>query len=259
MKPKKRLGKSLEDISHLFLSTPAPEEKTAPVREIIPYDPPKAGPRNEGMGGEKTRVWLSLSLVPGLPSAFFSGNLAVELARNGKKVLMVETADVPSLDGVFGSVPIQPSLGELLDQSQKSLTFEGPRGIRILSFRLKPRELEGFSPDERDILAQIFSREEENAEFVMVHARFEEDPVFDHILRSAQGVVLAATPSQSAISEIYRVCKYLFRVHPDLRLGLISYDSAGENGRNAVWMGKLVEAARHFLGKGLEWYGTIPR
>ncbi|HSG05176.1 MAG TPA: hypothetical protein VLB09_02140, partial [Nitrospiria bacterium] len=37
------------------------------------------------------------------------------------------------------------------------------------------------------------------------------------------------------------------------------YDSAGENGRNAVWMGKLVEAARHFLGKGLEWYGTIPR
>lgn len=251
MKSKKRLGKGLEDISHLFLSPPESggERKSLKPEEVF----------EEATGVDKTRVWVSCSLVQGLPSAFFSGNLAVELARHGKKVLMVETAPVPSIDGVFGSVPIKPSLNELLEQSQKSLTFEGPKGIRVLSFRLDPRELQNFSRDERDILAQIFSREEETAEFVMVHAHFKEDPAFEQILGSAQGVVLAATPSALAISEIYRVCKYLFQVNPGIRVGLIAYSPGRrENGMNSVRMGKIVEAAKHFLGKNLEWFGTIP-
>ena len=76
MNPKKRLGKGIEDISHLFLSgstaVPAFNRMTAPARKF-------GQPVNL-----KTKVWLTLSLVPRLPSAFFTANLAVELARCGR-------------------------------------------------------------------------------------------------------------------------------------------------------------------------------
>ncbi len=262
MKSKKRLGKSLEDISHLFLSRPEPHDEKKGATGLVPGDNAKSEKapvkRIKKAPGGKTRVWLSLSLVPGLPSAFFSGNLAVELARNGRQVLMVETAPVPSLDGIFGSVPIQPTLADLLEQTQKEISFEGPRGIRVLGFRLNPPELNNYSVDERDVLAQIFSREEEEAEMVIVHARYSENPLFDDLLRSAQGVVLAASPTEASITEVYRVCKYLFRANPGLRIGLMAYANGETNGKSSLWMGKLVAATRQFLGKVVEWYGTIP-
>ncbi|HSG04831.1 MAG TPA: hypothetical protein VLB09_00380, partial [Nitrospiria bacterium] len=131
-------------------------------------------------------------------------------------------------------------------------------GIRVLGFRLDPHELKNFSVDEQDVLSQIFSREEEEAEMVMVHARYSESSVFENLLRSAQGVVLAVSPTGASMPEVYRVCKHLFRVNPGLRVGLMAYASGETNGKSSLWMGKLVSASRQFLGKDVEWYGTIP-
>ncbi|HUK55315.1 MAG TPA: hypothetical protein VLY20_01500 [Nitrospiria bacterium] len=249
MNSKKRLGKGLEDVSHLFLSTPA----AAPALNRMNLPPRKFG---EAVN-LKTRTWLVLSLVPRLPSAFFTANLAVELARCGRQVLLIETAPLPSLDKVFGTVQIQPSLNDLLEQPQKQIVVDGPMGIKVLSFRLRPDELQGFAAEEQEILAQILRREEEKAEQILIHAVYEENPSFEKLASLGQGVILSAELNADTILQTYQACKYLYRVAPDLRIGLLAF---GKEDRETltVCMDKLSDASERFLGKALEWYGIIP-
>lgn len=249
MKSKKRLGKTLEDISHLFLSDRAPvsaENPTAPDRKAF-----------SGLGIPITRTWLAVSLISEIPSAFFAGNLAIQLARSGKRILAVETAPLPSLDEILGTVHIQPSLNHLLDQSDKKVTVEGPLDMKVLSFRLCLEELKKFPVEEQEILFQILSKEEQSSDLTLVHAVYSEDPTFEALLRTAQGVMLIASPRMETVSETYRVCKHLYYFQPSLRLSLMMY--GGQDGESVIaWKEKLTGAVGQFLGKSLEWHGMIP-
>ncbi|MBI3597450.1 MAG: hypothetical protein HY203_09885 [Nitrospirae bacterium] len=249
MDSKKRLGKGLDDISHLFLSgsaaTPAFNRMNPPARKF-------------GQAVNlRTKVWLTLSLVPRLPSAFFTANLAVELARCGRQVLVIETAPLPALDKVFGTAQIQPSLNDLLEQSQKQIVLDGPMGMKILSFRLCPDELRGFALEEQQILFQILRQEEEKAEQILIHAVYEENPSFEKWVGLGQGVILSVDLNADTILQTYRVCKYLYRLQPGLRIGLLGFGKQDKE-EWAACMNKLSDAVTRFLGKTLEWYGVIP-
>jgi flagellar biosynthesis protein FlhG len=249
MSSKKRLGKGLDDISHLFLSgstaTPTYNRMSPPARRF-------GQPVNL-----RTKVWLTLSLVPRLPSAFFTANLAVELARSGRQVLVIETAPSPALDKVFGIAQIQPSLNDLLEQPQKQIVLDGPMGMKILSFRLCPDELRGFALEEQQILSQILRQEEEKAEQILIHAVYEESPSFEKWVGLGQGVILSVDLNADMVLQTYRVCKYLYHLHPGLRVGLLGFGKQ-EKEEWAACMNKLSDAVTRFLGKTLEWYGGIP-
>ena len=249
MKSGKRLGKTLEDISHLFLSSSDP-----PVSENS-----ESGSRPERnlVGNPGTRIWMSLSLVQEVPSAFFAANFSVEIARRGRRLLVIDTAPEPSLNEVLGTTPIQPSLNQLLEQSHKQLTIEGPLGMKILGFRFSQEEVREYAVEEQEILSQVLLREEEAAELILVHARYREDFAFTRVLEMVQGVILTVSPSHQNVLEVYRVCKYLYHVCPELRLGMVLYGTS--NGENpGAWREKLTRAVDRFLGKSLEWFGAVP-
>lgn len=249
MRSKKRLGKSLEDISHLFLSGSPQAAETAQGAEAD--RPGKFDKRIP------PRIWLSASLIEYPPSAFFTANMAVSLARGGLQVFMIETAPLPSMDEVFGMIPIHPSLNALLDQANKQISIEGPPGIRVMSFRFSGEELGGFSDVEQEILSHILIKEEKGADLVMVHSVYSEEAEFDRLLKNVQGLVLAALPDMDSIAGTYRICKQLFQMKPDLRIAFLVYEHP-EFSDQAVWRQKLSQAADKFLGKKLEWLGSIP-
>jgi MinD-like ATPase involved in chromosome partitioning or flagellar assembly len=203
-----------------------------------------------------TRVWLALSLVPRLPSAFFTANLIVELARAGKRVLAVETSPVPSLDDVLGTAPIHPSLSDLLEQPQKNITIEGPLGVKLLSFQLRLEEIQGFADEEQEILSQVLCREEEAADLLLIHAVYEETGAFRRWVGMVQGVILTVDLNSATLLETYQVCKYLFQLHPDLRIGINVFGLRDRE--TAAGMEKLNDAVGRFLGKSIEWHGMIP-
>lgn len=248
MSTKKRLGRGLEDISHLFLSrpssAPAPGQRHPPTPVGMEVLQPA------------TRVWLALSLVPRLPSAFFTANLIVELARAGKRVLAVETSPVPSLDDVLGTAPIHPSLSDLLEQPQKNITIEGPLGVKLLSFQLRLEEIQGFADEEQEILSQVLCREEEAADLLLIHAVYEETGAFRRWVGMVQGVILTVDLNSATLLETYQVCKYLFQLHPDLRIGINVFGLRDRE--TAAGMEKLNDAVGRFLGKSIEWHGMIP-
>ncbi len=248
MSSKKRLGKSLEDISYLFLSGVS----AAPSLNRVQ---PAVQKRAEGSMSE-TRVWLALSLVPRLPSAFFTANLSVELARAGKRVLAIETAPVPSLDGVLGTAPIHPSLNDLLEQPQKQIAVEGPLGMKLLSFQLRLEALQGFAAEEQEILSQVLRKEEEDAELILIHAVYEENSAFQRWVSLVQGAILTVDLNAETLLKTYQACKYLYQLQPDLRIGLMVFGNRDKEA--AAGMKRLGDAVLQFLGKSLEWYGMIP-
>jgi len=249
MSTKKRLGKGLEDISHLFLSKPSPDR--TPEREPSPIRV-----RGDGLMPD-ARVWMALSLVPQLPSAFFAANLSIELARAGKRVLAVETSSGSSLDELLGTAPIHPTINDLLEQPEKRIAVEGPCGVKLLSFQLGLESLHGFAPEEKEILSQVLRREEEEAELLLLHAVYDENPVFGQWTGMVQGVVLTVGSDPETLLETYQVCKYLFQLQPDLRIRLNRFES-GEKETSAEGLKRLGDAVGHFLGKSIEWYGVIP-
>lgn len=245
MKSKKRLGKTLEDISHLFLSDPVSASSS----------PPK---NNPGLGSSPIlRTWMSVSMVSEPPSAFFTGNLALALARAGRRVLAVETTEGCPLGAVLGSVRICPSLKDLLEQPGKQVTLEGPLGLKILSFRMDPDEMGGFVEEEREILCQILDREEMAVELILAHASLEEEARFHRLLPTAEGVVLTVAPRKETLKDAYQLCKFLIQTQPHLKIGLLDYYVRDDRER-MDWIGQLTEAVRRFLGKSLEWFGGIP-
>jgi len=249
MSSKKRLGKGLEDISHLFLSGVS----SAPSSDRVPTVVQK--PANRLM--PETRVWLALSMVPRLPSAFFTANLGVELARAGKRVLAIETAPVPSMDEVLGTEPIHPSLSHLLEQPQKQIAIEGPLGMKLLSFQLRSDELQGYATEEQEILSQVLRKEEEEAELILIHAAYEESGAFRRWVSLVQGVVLTVDLNAETLLQTYQTCKYLYQLQPDLRIGLLVFGNRDKDAA-AAGMKRLSDAVLQFLGKSLEWYGMIP-
>src|SRR3989304_6323889 len=77
MAEKRRLGRGLEDISHYFISAPSERDGS------------------HGLVEERCSFPPSLSVVSGhsrLPCAFVTANLAMELGRIGKKVLVLDAA-----------------------------------------------------------------------------------------------------------------------------------------------------------------------
>jgi len=248
MSSNKRLGKGLEDISHLFLPG-----GSSPTGDTVP----RPSEKDSESPNSRARVWLSLSLVPRLPSAFFSANMGVELARTGLRMLAVETATLPSMDEVLGTVQIQPSLNALLDQPDKQLTVDGPMGMKILGFQLRFDELQSFVAEEREILSQVLRKEEENVEMIWIHSNYIENDTLQRWVKLVQGVVLTVDLDSTSLLRAYQACKYIYGVRPDLRLGIVVFGKE-DHGRAAEGIKRLSEAVLKFLGKSIEWYGIIP-
>jgi MinD-like ATPase involved in chromosome partitioning or flagellar assembly len=129
--------------------------------------------------------------------------------------------------------------------------------MKLLSFQLRLEELQGFAAEEQEILSQVLCREEEEAELLFIHAVYEENSAFQRWVGMVQGVVLTVDLDSGTLLQTYQVCKYLFQLHPDLRIGINVFGHRDRESA-AAGMEKLSEAAGRFLGKSIEWFGMIP-
>jgi len=96
MKQTKKLGRGLEDFSHLFISSPAE------VKKPLPEACNDSSLREKGVTSPSRSICI-LSHRPFAERAFLVINLALEIARQGQKVLV--------LDGDFSI----PRLGMIME------------------------------------------------------------------------------------------------------------------------------------------------
>ena len=246
MHRKKRLGKGIEDIAHFFISRdPEIESEVAPPAPVEEEDSQRRNHRVIGI----------ISQTPGIPGAFWACHLAQGLTGKGKKSLLVDIgSDFETLTSLLSPVTIQPSLNELLNQSDKTITYESPDGYQILSFQMRVEELYQFKPEEREILFQILCREEEENDVILINMDFDLlEPNVSAFLRNLHEVVLVVSPDD--LIGGYSMLKTIFQARPEMVVRLLGSGSPGGDQQDEIE--RLITGSRQFLGRSPSVLGRL--
>lgn len=247
MDARKRLGKGLEDISHLFISREA----------TTPSEPSKeeAVPERSSPGIQKRYVLVSAIAEP--PVAVWAFNFATALSRVGRRCLVIENhVSRPSLAQLMNLPPVRTSLTEFLSQPDKEVTVGDPEGVRLLAFPVRQSEFKGMRPEECDILFEILKREEEGADCVIatIDGQSNDPSLLDLVRVFRDGVVVGHVGDPAGA---YRCIKLLIHHHPEIQVGLVLFGSTQDRKADGV-VERLTAGVRKFLDRQLHYYGLLP-
>jgi MinD-like ATPase involved in chromosome partitioning or flagellar assembly len=241
------MGKGIEDISHFFISMAEPAASKPVVPKRIREEPSRR---------DAHRVIAVMSAAPAVSGLLAASRLATVFSLEGKKVLLMDIGSSPeTVASVLRPLQIHPSLNDLLNQTNKTITHASSNGFQVLSFQLQEGELDQFKPEEREILFQMLCREEQQCDVLLIHLNF--DPTRPALLSHLRSIceTVMVVPARD-LQRAYGALKMVYHLQPDMRVGLIEADSGGQRkGGLAI----LVEAVRKFLAKSPIAVGTLPR
>lgn len=245
MKGDKRLGKGLEEISHLFLSpTEAKQHSSAEHPEPVPPDQEIAGrrfPKVVAITGDHRS----------LEKSFLVSNLALELARRNRRVRLVD-ADLsfPDQPFLWGLRPAS-SMARLAcaeeNGQDREVILQGPLGVRLLSLDIDFSRLTALPESARHRLVTSLMAFEADAQLMLVDT----PPSFSYnarlVLQLADQIVVMVPSEPLGMIDSYSVIKGILALRPDAPLGMVAYKvrTVAEAGTIASKMSQTVSA---FLG-----------
>lgn len=251
MKRMKRLGRGLEDFSYLFLSSKSTREElrpdgtkdvayhtkvaTIPARTICITSDKKVGER-----------------------AFLTVNLALEIANQGKRVLVVDADfSLPRLCMLMG-VPSQNSILHFIaNNGEENIIADGINGVKLITLDADLSDLRSLSESERTSLMRYFVSAEEEADIILVTT----SSAFLHhmraMLRASSEVIVIAPQQLADMINAYAVIKTVFQVNHCAKVGIISSRILIPDQAEAVFE-KVQRIVKKFLDKQICYYGYIP-
>lgn len=251
MKRAKRLGRGLEDFSHLFLSSRSESSKhLSDTKQDVASE-------REGAGTPARAICITSHKRVG-ERAFFTVNLALEIARQGKKVLVFDAEfSLPRLCMLM-EVPAHSSILHFIAKNdEEEMVAEEIDGVRLITLDADISDLRSLSESERTSLIKCFRNAEEEAEIILINT----SPGFIHRMRAilkASSEVIVITPQQvPEMINAYGVIKTIFQVNRDVRVGIVSSRISVPVQAEEVFE-KMQRIAKKFLHKSLYNYGYIP-
>jgi flagellar biosynthesis protein FlhG len=254
VKEHKRLGKGLEDVSHLFLSA---QGKRGPVSEDqlqpIPQPP-------EATEQKFPRVVAITGDHRSLEKSFLVSNLAIELARLGRDVRVVD-ADLsfPDQPFLWGLRPTD-SLAQLTtaeaDGQDLQVVLRGPLGVKLLSLDIDfPRMIAFPEPVRRRLLACLMAFEA-NAQLMLVDTPAAINLNSRLILQLAHQIVLLVPSDTLGMIDAYSVIKRILALRPEAPVGIVVYNIRMVAEAKGI-ADKMVHTVMKFLGSNITKLGFL--
>jgi flagellar biosynthesis protein FlhG len=187
-------------------------------------------------------------------------NLALELARLGRKVLLIDAdLGLANVDVVLGLAP-QYSIHDVI-QGEKTLqevVVEGPLGIKILPASSGVSELAQLSNDEKLMILQELDAYDTDADTVLIDTAAGISDMVLYFNTAAQERVVVATGEPTSLTDAYALIKVLFTKRQERRFKILVNNVPDARSAKEVYR-KLAMAADHFLGGlSLDYLGFIP-
>ena len=251
MKRVKRLGRGLEDFSHLFLSSKSEksEHSTGGTHDAV-SEP-------EGARILPRVICITSDRRVG-ERAFLTVNLACELAERGKRVLVFDADfSLPRLCMLM-DIPARGSMLQFITKNGKEEVIAGGKEeLKLITLDVDISDLRSLGEHERSTLIQCFRRAEEESDIMLINA----SPGFIHHMRAilkAVAEVIVVTPQQVAeMINAYGVIKFIFQVNADAQVGIVSSRIANPPQAEVVFE-KMQRIVKRFLDKPLSHLGYIP-
>jgi len=250
MKRAKKMGRGLEDFSHLFLSSKSEKNE------------PPAGSKQKAVCEVKSaatpaRVICIAGDKKVAERAFITANLALELANQGKRVVVVDADfSLPRLCMLMGVPSPNSLLHYISGNGEEDITAEGVDGVKLITLDADITDLRFLKESERSSLMRYFRSAEEAAEIILVTV----SPGFIHHMRTivkASSEIVVITPQPLAeMIDAYAVIKTIFQANKSARVGILSSRIVASDQADAVFE-KMQRIVKKFLDKPLYNYGYI--
>lgn len=216
-----------------------------PDTPVIPLRPP-------------LRVLAVTSGKGGVGKTNLVANLALEMSRLGRRVLLIDTdLGLANVDIVLGLNP-EATLAEVIrgEKRIEDVILSGPAGIRVLPAASGVAEIAHLSPEARvSLLSQVDALEGEfDVVLLDTGAGISENVLFFSSL--AQEIIVVAVPEPTSIADAYALMKVLGARHAARRFRLVvNMVKSAEEGRGVY--ARLAEVAARFLDVSIDYLGHV--
>lgn len=205
------------------------------------------------------RVVCVASGKGGTGKSVLATNLAVQRARRGERVLLVDfDAGLANAHLLLGLAPTH-DLGHVLagEIDPRGALVEGPHGLRLLSGGVGRQTLVNPTRRELDRVFRALRPLEDEFDLVLIdHGAGLGYSTVAH-LAATSTLVVVTNHEVTALSDGYALYKRARAVNPDIRVGLVVNRVPDEHLALAAW-DRFRAASQRFLGHQPEYIGWVP-
>jgi flagellar biosynthesis protein FlhG len=245
VKEHKRLGKGLQDVSHLFLSTQeeeqSPSEKDSRPRPRSQTTPEGQYPRVVAITGDRR----------GLEKSFLVCNVAVELARRNRQVRVLDAdlsfPDQPFLWGLR-SGESAARLAAVEEQGQvPQVILQGPLGIKMMSLDIDFSQLRSLAESARRRLLLGLMAFEAGAQLMLVDTPANLSLNSRLIFQLAHQIVVLVPSDSLGMVDSYSIIKGILAMRPKASVGMVTYRIRMVTEAQAIAQ-RMTQTVEEFLG-----------
>ncbi len=210
-------------------------------------------------GNPCTRVIAVTSGKGGVGKTNVVVNLAVELARAGKRVLVLDAdLGLGNIDVLLGLVP-RFTLEHVLCGSHRlsDIIISGPAGIQVLPAGSGLPQLTSLTDSQQLTLQSELERTADTVEVLLIDTGAGVSPNVTYFASAAQETIVVISPEPTSLTDAYALMKVLCRQHREHRFKVLVNLVKSQREATQTFR-KLDRAAERFLNIKLEYLGCIP-
>lgn len=195
----------------------------------------------------------------GVGKTVIAVNLAVQLARTGHRVLLVD------LDPGLGNIDVHLRLGhhwnveDLLEGTCDAATAiaAGPRNVDVLLGRSGSTRLAGGDPGAVGAVLDLISEAAQGYDLVVCDTGAGIGPLVVETIRRARVALAVTTPEPASLTDTYALCKVVHGMGLELPSLLFNQVKSAEQAMTQA--AKLRSVARRFLNAEPDYAGSLRR
>lgn len=186
-------------------------------------------------------------------------NLAVGLARTGKRVLVLDAdLGLGNIDVLLGLVP-RYTLEHVLGGSHhlSDIIIQGPAGIQVLPAGSGLPQLTSLTDSQQLILQTELERVADTVDVLLIDTGAGVSPTVTYFASAAQETIVVISPEPTSLTDAYALIKVLCRQHRERRFKVLVNMVKSQRDATQTFR-KIDAAADRFLNINLEYLGYIP-
>ena len=210
--------------------------------------------------GARTAQTLAItSGKGGVGKSTVSVNLAVELARMGRKVVLLDadlgTANIDVLCNVMPTATLAHVVSGRKEIEDVIVT--APGGFGLIAGASGLAQMAALNEYERTRLIDQFRRLEQSCDVLLIDTGAGVSPNVLSFLLAAQQILVVATPDPTAITDAYAVIKTTHRLQNDIDVRLL-VNMAGDHEEARQVYQRIANVCKKFLDLNVTYAGYVP-
>jgi len=251
MKPTKKLGRGLEDFSHLFLSSSDPGVQSTASNKAREISADRATPqraRTVCIAGERGAG----------ERAFLTAHLAAACAGQGKKAVVFDADfSLPRLCMLMEGAPPNSLLRLITRPAQGKGVLRERNGITLITLDADIATTAALATAERQSLMEAVRRSLGEAGIVLAMTSGDFVNGTRMFIEAADDVVVVTPQPVAEMINAYGLIKKIWQIDEQARVGIVASRSTLFSHADAVF-GKMQRVVKKFLHKPLLNHGYLP-